>query len=206
MSFFENLRLISERAKQGERSISMDNGACSYRRFLDGDDNGFIEIIKDYKDGLILYINNFTENIFIAEDLAEDTFVKIVTKKPRFSGKSSFKTWLYAIGRNVALDHLRRHKTTVVSFDELPEIREETESLEAEYIKKEDAKELHKALEKLNPQYRQILWLVYFENFSNREAALVMKKTVRNVESLLYRAKQSLKTELNKEGFVYEKL
>ncbi|MBQ8572459.1 MAG: RNA polymerase sigma factor [Ruminococcus sp.] len=184
----------------------MDNGACSYRRFLDGDDNGFIEIIKDYKDGLILYINNFTENIFIAEDLAEDTFVKIVTKKPRFSGKSSFKTWLYAIGRNVALDHLRRHKTTVVSFDELPEIREETESLEAEYIKKEDAKELHKALEKLNPQYRQILWLVYFENFSNREAALVMKKTVRNVESLLYRAKQSLKTELNKEGFVYEKL
>ena len=184
----------------------MDNGACSYRRFLDGDDNGFIEIIKDYKDGLILYINNFTENIFIAEDLAEDTFVKIVTKKPRFSGKSSFKTWLYAIGRNVALDHLRRHKTTVVSFDELPEIREETESLEAEYIKKEDAKELHKALEKLNPQYRQILWLIYFENFSNREAALVMKKTVRNVESLLYRAKQSLKTELNKEGFVYEKL
>ncbi len=184
----------------------MDNGACSYRRFLDGDDNGFIEIIKDYKDGLILYINNFTENIFIAEDLAEDTFVKIVTKKPRFSGKSSFKTWLYAIGRNVALDHLRRHKATVVSFDELPEIREETESLEAEYIKREDAKELHKALEKLNPQYRQILWLVYFENFSNREAALVMKKPVRNVESLLYRAKQSLKTELNKEGFVYEKL
>ncbi|MDO4418902.1 MAG: RNA polymerase sigma factor [Ruminococcus sp.] len=184
----------------------MDNGACSYRRFLDGDDNGFIEIIKDYKDGLILYINNFTENIFIAEDLAEDTFVKIVTKKPRFSGKSSFKTWLYAIGRNVALDHLRRHKATVVSFDELPEIREETESLEAEYIKKEDAKELHKALEKLNPQYRQILWLVYFENFSNREAAFVMKKPVRNVESLLYRAKQSLKTELNKEGFVYEKL
>ena len=51
----------------------MDNGASSYRRFLDGDDNGFIEIIKDYKDGLILYINNFTRNIFTAEDLAEDT-------------------------------------------------------------------------------------------------------------------------------------
>ena len=184
----------------------MDNGACSYRRFLDGDDNGFIEIIKDYKDGLILYLNNFTENIFTAEDLAEDTFVKIVTKKTRFSGKSSFKTWLYAIGRNIALDYLRKHKAPEISYDELPEIKEETENLEAQYIKKEDQLTLHKAMGRLSPQYKQVLWLVYFENFSNQETAMVLKKSVRNVETLLYRAKQSLKSELNKEGFIYEKL
>ncbi len=184
----------------------MDNGACSYRRFLDGDDNGFIEIIKDYKDGLILYLNNFTENIFTAEDLAEDTFVKIVTRKPRFSGKSSFKTWLYAIGRNIALDYLRKNRATEISYDELPEIKEETETLEAQYIKKEDQKTLHKAMGNLSPQYKQVLWLVYFENFSNQETAVVLKKSVRNVETLLYRAKQSLKSELNKEGFIYEKL
>ncbi len=184
----------------------MDNGACSYRRFLDGDDNGFIEIIKDYKDGLILYLNNFTENIFTAEDLAEDTFVKIVTKKPRFSGKSSFKTWLYAIGRNIALDHLRKNSAPEISYDELPEIKEETETLEAQYIKKEDQITLRKAMGKLSLQYKQVLWLVYFENFSNQETATVLKKSVRNVETLLYRAKQSLKSELNKEGFIYEKL
>lgn len=184
----------------------MDNGACSYRRFLDGDDNGFVEIIKDYKDGLILYINNFTENIYTSEDLAEDTFVKIITKKPRFSGKSSFKTWLYAIGRNVTLDYLRRHKTAEISYDELPEIKEEQANLEAQYIQKEDQAALHRAMEKLSPQYKQVLWLVYFENFSNQETAVVLKKSVRNVETLLYRAKQSLKSELNKEGFIYEKL
>ena len=184
----------------------MDNGACSYRRFLDGDDNGFIDIIKDYKDGLILYLNNFTENIFIAEDLAEDTFVKIVTKKPRFSGKSSFKTWLYAIGRNIALDHLRKNRVSETSYDEVPELKEETETLEAQYIKKEDQIILHKAMGKLSPQYKHVLWLVYFENFSNQETAVVLKKSVRNVETLLYRAKQSLKSELNKEGFIYEKL
>ena len=37
----------------------MDNGASSYRRFLDGDENGFVELVRDYKDGLILYINSF---------------------------------------------------------------------------------------------------------------------------------------------------
>ena len=184
----------------------MDNGASSYRRFLEGDDKGFIEIIRDYKDGLILYINNFTENIFTAEDVAEDTFVKIVTRKPRFSGKSSFKTWLYAIGRNCALDYLRKHKHTEVSFEDLGEMKKEEESLENSYIKKEDKEMLHKALDKLSPQYRQILWLIYFENFSNSEAATVMKKSIHNTETLLYRAKKSLKSELEKEGYVYEKL
>ena len=41
----------------------MDNGASSYRRFLDGDDNGIAEIVSDYKDGLILYLNGYVNNI-----------------------------------------------------------------------------------------------------------------------------------------------
>ena len=47
----------------------MDNGADSYRRFLNGDDNGIVEIIRDYKDGLILFLNRYVNNIHIAEDL-----------------------------------------------------------------------------------------------------------------------------------------
>ncbi len=86
----------------------MENGASSYRRFLDGDDSGFVEIVRDYKDGLILYLSSFTGDIYLAEELAEDTFVKLGIKKPRFSGRSSFRTWLYAIGRNAAIDRLRR--------------------------------------------------------------------------------------------------
>ena len=46
----------------------MDNGASSYRRFLDGDDKGIAEIVRDYKDGLILYLNGYVNNIFVAEE------------------------------------------------------------------------------------------------------------------------------------------
>ena len=70
----------------------MDNGASSYRRFLEGDDDGIVQIIRDYKDGLMLYLNSFVQNIHIAEDLTEDTFVKLIARRPRFSGKSTFKT------------------------------------------------------------------------------------------------------------------
>jgi RNA polymerase sigma factor (sigma-70 family) len=184
----------------------MDNGASSYRRFLDGDDNGFVEIIRDYKDGLILYINGFVENVYVAEELTEDTFVKIVTKKPKYLGKSSFKTWLYAIGRNVAIDYLRKHSQIVLSLDDCHKIMQEEESLEQSYLKEERKIIVHQALRQLKPEYRQILWLIYFENFSNKEAAAVMKKSVHNIETLVYRARLSLKSELDKEGFVYEEL
>ena len=87
----------------------MDRGANSYRRFLDGNDEGIVEIVGDYKDGLILFLNGYVNNINIAEELTEDTFFRLMVKKPRFSGKSSFKSWLYAIGRNVAVDYIRHN-------------------------------------------------------------------------------------------------
>ena len=90
----------------------MDNGALYYRRFLDGDDSGFVEIIKDYKDGLIIYLCSIIGNVHIAEDLAEDTFVRVITRKPRYSEKASFKTWLYTVGRNIAYDFLRKNSRT----------------------------------------------------------------------------------------------
>ena len=70
----------------------MDNGASSYRRFLDGDDSGLEEIVRDNKDGLILYLNGFVGNIYVAEELMEETFFKIITKKPKFYAKNNFKT------------------------------------------------------------------------------------------------------------------
>ena len=185
----------------------MDNGASSYRRFQNGDDNGLVEIIRDYKDGLTLYLNGFVGGIHTAEELMEDTFVKIAIKKPRFSGKSSFKTWLYAIARNVAIDYIRKNsRVQEVPIEEYREMLRDEEDLEKSYFKEEQKILLHKSLRKLNPEYRQVLYLVYFEGFTNEEVAAVMKKNKRQIENLIYRAKQSLRVQLDKEGFVYEGL
>lgn len=183
----------------------MDNGESSYRRYLKGDDIGLENLIRDYKNGLILYLNSFVRNLRVAEELCEDTFVKLAVKKPRFSGKSSFKTFLYAIGRNVALDYLKKQKSYAPS-EEIDEISAETESLEAAYIKEERKAQVHRALGKLKPEYAQVLWLTYFEELSNKETAAIMKKSVHAVETLVYRARNALGDELVKEGFEYENL
>ena len=185
----------------------MDNGASSYLRFLDGDDKGLERIVRDYKDGLILYLNGFVSNISIAEELMEETFFKIITKKPRFKAKYSFKTWLYTIGRNVAIDYLRHNsKQSDISMDGMENYLRDEYDLEKMYIVEERKIAVHRALKKLHPEYRQVLWLIYFECFSNADAATVMKKSVRQMKNLVYRAKSALKSELDKEGFVYEKL
>ena len=185
----------------------MDNGASSYRRFLDGDDDGIVEIIKDYKDGLTLYLNGYVNNIFVAEELMEETFFKLMMKKPRFTGKYSFKTWLYTIGRNVAIDYVRHNeKISDTSIDDLENYLYEEDSIESSYLREERKIAVHKALRKLKAEYRQVLFLIYFENFSNAEAASVMKKSKHQLENLVYRARLSLRSELDKEGFVYEEL
>ena len=185
----------------------MDNGASSYRRYLDGDDTGLTEIIRDYKDGLTLYINGYVDNIFTAEDLMEDTFFKLATKKPRFSGKSSFKTWLYAIARNIALDYLRKSsKITTTPIEDLSNYIAEEMSIEREYLVKEQEITLHRIMRELKAEYFQVLYLVYFEGFTNEEIAKIMKKNKRQIENLIYRSKGALKSELEKEGFEYERL
>ena len=185
----------------------MDNGAENYRRFLNGDNGGLVEIVREYKDGLIFYLRGFTDDILQAEELAEDTFVRLVTKRPRFNQRSKFKTWLYTIGRNIALDHARRKTRYVeISYGECPEIANEEASLEQVYIQEERSILLHRAMRELKPEYRQILWLVYFEGFTNREAAAIMKRSVHSVETLVYRAKRALRARLDEEDVIYEEL
>lgn len=186
----------------------MDNGSQSYRKYRDdGDESGLVEIIRDYKDGLIFYLTSIVGDIHTAEDLTEDTFVLLGTKKPKYKGKCSFKTWLYTIGRNKAIDHLRKKKRLgETPLEEAPEVSDEENDLEKDYIKEEQKIQIHRTLRTLKPEYRQVLWLVYFDGLAVKEAAKVMKKSIHSTETLVYRARKALKVRLEQEGFDNEGL
>ena len=76
----------------------------------------------------------------------------------------------------------------------------------ARYLRDERGRALHRAMGRLHPEYRTVLWLVYFEEMDNAQAAVAMRKSKRQIENLVYRAKQSLRTELKKEGITGENL
>ena len=180
----------------------MENNA--YMRYLDGDSTALSELICEYKSGLTMYLNSYVHDLELADELCCETFVRLAFKKPKFRGTSTFKSFLYGIGKNVTLAYLRKNKRHAAEpLDEAAAIPDPTD-LEKEYLTKERDRQLYAAIGALKAEYAQALWLMYFEGLSVGKIAVVMQRSQPAVRVLLHRARHALKAELEKEGFIYE--
>jgi len=178
----------------------MDNGASSYRRFLDGDESGLEELLNMYGSNLIYFINGYVKNIRLAEDIMEDTFMELIIHKHRFRGESSFKTYLFRIARNKALNIIKKNK----KYEALDRDIEDIKRLEDTIIKTELQKNVRSAMDNIKSDYAVVLELLYFEDMSYEEIGRVLKKTNKQIKNLAYRARLALKEELIKGGIDYE--
>lgn len=176
------------------------------------------ELVEEYREGLIHFIFRYVRDAHMAEDLAEDVFVELLLHPDRFRAASSEKTYLYAIGRNKAVDYIRRNRRMVLLGDRESGTSEddlaflERESMEEErfknlaedsdpalkLLKKEEAEELHRALNEIKREYREALTLIYFEDMSYEEAGRVLGKNNKQIENLVYRGKKSLAKAISK--------
>ncbi len=176
----------------------MDNGASSYRRFLAGDDSAFERIVKEYRLPLTFFIERFVCDTAAAEDIAVDVFMYILAEPKKYNFKVNLKTYLFMLGRSRALDYIRRRRR-LTSLEELSEASDE-KSLEDAVLNDEIKLKVNSALSALPQDMRLAVHLVYFEDLKYEEAARVMKKSKKQVDNLLYRAKKELKITLGKEG------
>ena len=179
----------------------MDNGASSYRRFLDGDESAFDEIMKELFDNLVFFIDRYVHDIHAAEDIAIDAFSDLVVNKHRYNFKVTLKTYLFMLGRSRALNYIKHRK--VIDFVELTEADKassEQETLEEIVLADERKRVVNNALNSLPDDMRVVIHLIYFEDLSYDEAAKVMKKNRKQIDNLLYRAKKELRIILGKDG------
>ena len=185
----------------------MDNGSSSYRRFLEGDESAFDEIMKELFDGLVFFIDRYVHDIHAAEDIAIDAFSDLVVNKHRYINKHRYnfkvtlKTYLFMLGRSRALNYIKRRK--IIDFVELSEaekVSTELEALEETVLKNERKRIVNNALDSLPDDMRVVIHLIYFEDLSYDEAGKVMKKSRKQVDNLLYRAKKELRIILGKDG------
>ena len=179
----------------------MDNGASSYRRFLDGDESAFDEIMKELFDNLVFFIERYVHDIHVAEDIAIDVFSDLVVNKHRYNFKVTLKTYLFMLGRSRALNYIKHRK--IIDFVELTEadtVTAEQETLEDIVLADERQRVVNHALNSLSDDMRVVIHLIYFEEMSYDEAAKIMKKNRKQVDNLLYRAKKELRIILGKDG------
>ena len=179
----------------------MDNGASSYRRFLDGDESAFDEIMKELFDNLVFFIDRYVHDVHAAEDIAIDAFSDLVVNKHRYNFKVTLKTYLFMLGRSRALNYIKHRK--VIDFVELAEAEKassEQETLEEIVLADERKRVVNNALNSLPDDMRVVIHLIYFEDLSYDQAAKVMKKNRKQVDNLLYRAKKELRIILGEDG------
>ena len=183
----------------------LDQVTDAYRRFLDGDSAQFDTILDAYRESLIFYINRYVHNLHDAEDLAMDTFADLLARPKRYRFESSLKTYLFSIGAHKAIDFIRKHKRSQICDTEtFSHLSSEEDDLAEAVIRDERRRALLDAIDRLPPDYRNAVYLVYFEEMSYAEAGKILHKTEKQINNLCYRAKGNLRKYLQEGGFGHE--
>jgi RNA polymerase sigma-70 factor (ECF subfamily) len=186
-----------------------DDGFKLYRRFLEGDERGLEELLALYQRGLLRFIYGYVNDFALAEDILQETFIALYFRRS-FQPKenASFKTYLYQIARNKSLNALKKRKRkkeiSLDSFVDPPAFLSYTLP-ETEEDKDRNAL-LRNALDKIKPEYREMLILRYYDGLSPRQISAVTKKSIKRVYNLLARGKTALENALKKDGIRYEDL
>lgn len=172
-----------------------------YNIYLRGDNEALDELLIRHRDGLVWFLYGIVRDEHDAEDIMMDTFALLITKQPKFRNNSTFKTWLYSIGRNLARKHVRKRDFTEKKEQLIiPEIVSEqlaSGDILSDVIKTEDADKLCEAMEALKEEYATVLYLQYIEKLDIEQTARIMKKSEKQIYNLTNRAKIRLRETLD---------
>jgi RNA polymerase sigma-70 factor, ECF subfamily len=156
------------------------------------------EIMNRYGQEILQLSFSYVKNKQIAEDLTQEIFVKCYKSLHTYSGKSKFRTWLWRIASNHCKDYLKSwYNKNVFTTDYQPLYDSiQSDSVEQTVIKDEEDDQLAAAVMELPVNYREVIYLFYFEEMSIREISLVTDVKENTIKTRLKRAKELLKERL----------
>jgi RNA polymerase sigma-70 factor (ECF subfamily) len=172
------------------------------REIKDGNVQLYEELMRRYERKILAFIFHMLKSSrmeIVAEDLCSETFYKAYRSLHSFREvEASFSTWLYTIARNTVLSELRRNKAVHVSLEENGQISHT--SLEATpeqaILRNEKASMVRNAINNLPEKQRSALILREYDQLDYQEIANILDQTVSSVKSLLFRARASVKMQL----------
>ncbi len=178
----------------------MQNDDTLYRLFLAGETSAYDALMIRHGDSLTFYLNGYLHSWQDAEDLMIEAFARIMVRKPRIR-EGGFKAYLFKTARNLAARfHTKAARAETFSLEGMENEIAAGLSPENSLEDQQRTRILHLCLTRIDPQLREALWLVYFNDLSYADAAAVMGVSSKRVDKLLQRGKAIMRAELAKEG------
>ena len=183
--------------------VPMETEEAQIARGLRGRDPEVLDaLIEQYQHRLLRYLVYLVGNRELAEDLFQETWIRVLERGHQYDGKHQFSTWLYAVARNLTIDYLR--KKSPVSLDGLMEDEEhaplepvDTQPLAWEVVAhQEQAERISAALVSIPAEYRETVVLRFQEGLALEEIATVTGARLGTVKSRLYRGLNMLMSRL----------
>ncbi len=175
-----------------------DPDALLIDRFRNGDQEAFDELVRRYQKQIYYLAFRMTGNREDAEDIAQDTFIRVYGALGDFRGESSFYTWIYRIAVNLSINHHYKSKIRkFVSFDGLMEILRSPSPAPDSGVEGEQVDSIvKKALEKFPAKQKMIFILRQYENLSFPEIAELTDRTTGSVKANYFHAVRKLRKAL----------
>jgi RNA polymerase sigma-70 factor (ECF subfamily) len=175
-----------------------------------GREDAFRELVRRYERPVFSLVFRIVRDSATAEDLAQDTFIKVLNNIDKYRPEFKLSSWLFKIANNVAIDHLRRRQLNTVSMDGSPhastaadieatrfDVASDDESALEEMESKELGSAIEHAIGKLRPEYRSCILLRHVEGRSYEEIAATLDLPLGTVKTYIHRARHELREALD---------
>ncbi len=164
------------------------------KRAIAGDEKCFERLIESNKTKAYNLALSYMKNEYDAQDVLQDSYIKIFRNLKNFKGESSFDTWVYRIVVNTCKDYLRKYKDNLVELEFANEVEDHLPGPEAQVESKLTTELVLKAMDYLSIDHREIIILRDIRGLSYEEISFILECTEGTVKSRLSRAREKLKT------------
>ena len=174
-----------------------------------GDEAAYRELVRRYERPVFSLIYRMVRNRELAEDLSQETFIKVLNALDSYRPEFKFSSWVFKIANNAAIDHLRRRELDTLSLEGSPhadtpekleatalQIGEKAESALDAVANKELGGEIEQAIAKLRPEYRTCILLRHVEGRAYEEIAEILDLPLGTVKTYIHRARNELRIAL----------
>ena len=177
--------------------MTTNNDQHYINKILEGDSKSFAILVDRYKDLVFTLALRMVKNREEAEEVSQDTFLKVFKSLNKFKGDSKFSTWIYRVGYNTCLDRIKKNKRAqrTVAIDEFTEHQIKTLDNALDNMEMEERKlAIQHCLQLLPSEDSYLMTLYYFEELSLEEISKIIDITVNNVKVKLFRSRKKLAT------------